>query len=297
MADLPSPTNVLLSVVGNLDDPAFHECRLLATAISEEFAPVTLDVRALVETDYQDFLSKITKQIGGPAYNHKSSPFVYYNGCNYVGGVVEFRRWARKVYETALDNEQSVYDDIASKAQESWMRDSKNSFCYMEVQIVGEEQPSKVLIEMYDDLCPNTCDNFRRLCTGQSGRSYIGSPFHRVMKNGYVQGGDIDGGRGDGGDSASGGSFADEGFAVSHGRAGIVSMANTGPHSNKSQFFVTLKDMSWLDQKCVAFARVVFGMDVFSRINNLPEENQRPKELPTIVGAGVEEINSREDTK
>ena len=248
MADLPAPINVLLSVVGNLDDPAFHECRLLATAISEEFAPVTLDVKALVETDYQDFLSKITKQIGGPAYNHKSSPFVYYNGCNYVGGVVEFRRWARKVYETALDNEQSVYDDIASKAKESWMRDSKNSFCYMEVQIVGEEQPSKVLIEMYDDLCPNTCDNFRRLCTGQSGRSYIGSPFHRVMKNGYVQGGDIDGGRGDGGDSASGGSFADEGFAVSHGCAGIVSMANTGPHSNKSQFFVTLKDMSWLDR-------------------------------------------------
>ena len=61
MADLPSPTNVLLSVVGNLDDPAFHECRLLATAISEEFAPVTLDVRALVETDYQDFLSNHNK--------------------------------------------------------------------------------------------------------------------------------------------------------------------------------------------------------------------------------------------
>ena len=128
---------------------------------------------------------------------------------------------------------------------------------------------------MYDDLCPNTCDNFRRLCTGQSGRSYVDALSSRFEK-GYVQGGDIDGGRG-GGDSASGGSFPDEGFAVSHGRAGIVSMANTGPHSNKSQFFVTLKDMSWLDQKCVAFARVVFGMDVFSRINDLPEENQGPR--------------------
>ena len=102
MADLPEVTNVLLSVVGNLDDPAFHECRLLATAISEEFAPVTLEIKALVETDYLDFLQKITKEIGGDAYNHKSSPFVYYNGCNYVGGVVKFRKWARKVYEIAI---------------------------------------------------------------------------------------------------------------------------------------------------------------------------------------------------
>ena len=297
MADLPEVTNVLLSVVGNLDDPAFHECRLLATAISEEFAPVTLEIKALVETDYLDFLQKITKEIGGDAYNHKLSPFVYYNGCNYVGGVVEFRKWARKVYEIALDNEQSIYDEIASKAKDSWMKNSNNSFCYMDVQIVGEPQPTRVLIEMYDDLCPNTCDNFRRLCTGQSGRSYVGSPFHRVMKDGYVQGGDIDGGRGDGGDSASGGTFADEGFAVSHGRAGIVSMANVGPHTNKSQFFVTLKNMSWLDKKCVAFARVVFGMGVFNQINNLPEENQRPKELPSIVAAGIEEVKTREDTK
>eukprot|EP00943_MAST-04B_sp_MAST-4B-sp1_P008347 g8347.t1 len=297
MADLPGATNVLLAVYGNLDDPAFHECRLLATAISEEFAPVTLDIKALVETDYLDFLQKKRKEIGADAYNHNSSPFVYYNGCNYIGGVIEFRKWARKVYEIALDNEQSVYDEIGAKAKDTWMKNSNNSFCYLEVQLVGEPQPSKVLIEMYDDLCPNTCDNFRRLCTGQSGRSYVGSPFHRVMKDGYVQGGDIDGGRGDGGDSASGGSFADEGFAVSHGRAGIVSMANTGPHTNKSQFFVTLKDMAWLDKKCVAFARVVFGMEVFNKINNLPEENQRPKELPKIVSAGIEEKKNREDTK
>ena len=63
-------------------------------------------------------------------------------------------------------------------------------------------------------------------------------------------------------------------------------MANTGPHTNKSQFFVTLKDMSWLDQKFVAFGRVVFGMSVFKRINSLPAENQRPLQLPRIVGGG-----------
>ena len=74
-------------------------------------------------------------------------------------------------------------------------------------------------------------------------------------------------------------------------------MANVGPHTNKSQFFVTLKNMSWLDKKCVAFARVVFGMGVFNQINNLPEENQRPKELPSIVAAGIEEVKTREDTK
>ena len=69
------------------------------------------------------------------------------------------------------------------------------------------------------------------------------------------------------------------------------------PYMNKSQFFVTLKNMSWLDKKCVAFARVVFGMGVFNQINNLPEENQRPKELPSIVVAGIEEVKTREDMK
>jgi peptidyl-prolyl cis-trans isomerase-like 6 len=284
---------VLLSVVGNLDDPGFHQCRLLAEAIADEFSPVSLDVRALVHTDYEDFVLAKSKELGAAgnaeAYNHTSSPFVFYNGCNYIGGVRELAVWARRVYDITINKDASEYEAIAKDTKANFMQESKSSFCYIDVGLEEEEAPQRVTIELYDDVCPKTCDNFRNLCSGKTGRSYAGSPFHRVMKDGYVQGGDIDGGRGDGGESSAGDPVPDEGFSVSHGKSGIVSMANTGAHSNKSQFFVTLKDMSWLDQKFVAFGRVVFGMNVFKRINALPVENQRPLQLPRIVGGGVEE--------
>ena len=210
--------NVLLSVVGKLDDPGFHQCRLLAEAIAEEFSPVTLDVRALVHTDYEDFLLTKSKELGSAgnadAYNHTSSPFVFYNGCNYIGGVRELTIWARRVYDIIVAKDASEYNNIAIQAKADFMKTSKCSFCYIDVAFEGEEDPQRVTIELYDDVCPKTCSNFRDLCLGKSGRSYVGSPFHRVMKDGYVQGGDIDEGRGDGGDSAAGGNLPDEGFSI-----------------------------------------------------------------------------------
>jgi|EP00505_MAST-04D_sp_SCG-Rhode-Island_P002747 peptidyl-prolyl cis-trans isomerase-like 6 len=287
-------TNVLLSIVGNLDDADFHKCRILGEAIEEEFSPVTLDVQAMTHTDYEDFKTAKSKELGGAAYEHNTSPFIYYNGCNYIGGVQEFQTWARRVYEIQVERPSSEYEEIAYNTKNQFMADSKSSFCYLDVQLEGQTS-ERVTIELYDYVCPKTCENFRRLCTGENGRSYTGSPFHRVMKNGYVQGGDIDGGRGDGGNSAAGGSLPDEGFSILHDKSGIVSMANTGPHSNKSQFFVTLKALKFLDKRCVAFGRVVFGMSVFNAINNLPAENQRPLKLPQIVGGGC--VEPKVDTK
>ena len=120
---------VLLSVVGNLDDPGFHQCRLLAEAIADEFSPVSLDVRALVHTDYEDFVLAKSKELGAAgnaeAYNHTSSPFVFYNGCNYIGGVRELAVWARRVYDITINKDASEYEAIAKDTKANFMQESK----------------------------------------------------------------------------------------------------------------------------------------------------------------------------
>ena len=167
------------------------------------------------------------------------------------------------------------------------MINREHPFCYLDVSINGDV-PRRVVVELFDSVCPNTCKNFIDLCTGENGVSYAGSPFHRVVPGGWVQGGDIEGGSGSGGVAAAGGTFADECFAIKHSRPGILSMANKGdPHSNGSQFFVTLAPLKWLDCKFVAFGRVVSGLRVFRQIEKQKLNNERPVEPCIIVGCGM----------
>ncbi|CAM4533077.1 unnamed protein product, partial [Lepidochelys olivacea] len=132
-------------------------------------------------------------------------------------------------------------------------------FVYLDIAI--QEQPTGTLLfELYSDMCPKTCENFRSLCTGEAGTSRSGleltykeSVFHRLVKNGWIQGGDITAGRGDGGESIYGPTFEDENFSIPHNKKGILGMANKGRHSNGSQFYITLQPTPYMDKKYVAF--------------------------------------------
>jgi cyclophilin family peptidyl-prolyl cis-trans isomerase len=146
---------------------------------------------------------------------------------------------------------------------------------------------------VFDDVCPKTTENFLALCTGEKGVSasgttlcYRNTPVHRVQAGGWVQAGDIVTGRGDSGESIFGATFPDEGFTVKHDGAGILSMANHGPHSNSSQFLVTLDALPWLDGRQVAFGRVVTGMRIFRVIAKAPLKNGRPVDPVLIVSCG-----------
>ncbi|KAF0930436.1 hypothetical protein E2562_032777 [Oryza meyeriana var. granulata] len=142
---------------------------------------------------------------------------------------------------------------------------------------IGGERVGRVVIELFADKLPATAENFRRLCTGErsarSGKNnlhYKGSTFHRVVPGFMCQGGDITAGNGTGGESALEGAgryFNDEGFGVKHDGPGVVSMANAGPNTNGSQFFITIDRAPWLDGRHVAFGRVVDGMDVLRAVD------------------------------
>uniref|UniRef100_A0A3B3UYE1 Peptidyl-prolyl cis-trans isomerase n=1 Tax=Poecilia latipinna TaxID=48699 RepID=A0A3B3UYE1_9TELE len=257
-----------IEIVGVIKDPNFHAARSIAEGLKQQFPDDLLDpvIVPLLEFDWHEYLCKKKRELRGDVWEYPSNVICFLNGV-LLGNEKQLASWAENQWNFTLAHPEDFYTAITED----------------------------MFLDLFSDVCPKTSENFEALCTGERGLSesglplhYKGSLFHRIVPNGWVQGGDISpNSRGDGGESIYGPTFEDESFAISHSKRGTLGMANKGPHTNGSQFYITLQPAPWMDKTYVAFGRVIEGVEVLKKLEESKTSNERPKYECRVSACGV----------
>ena len=164
---------------------------------------------------------------------------------------------------------------------------------YFDVEI-GGEAAGRITFGLFGDVVPKTAKNFATLCDGSAGTGNSGKPlhykdssFHRIIPGFMAQGGDFTSGDGRGGESIYGAKFADENFDLNHDKPYLLSMANAGPNTNGSQFFITFKETPWLNGRHTVFGEVLEGFDVVDKLEKIGSGSGATSKKAKITDSGI----------
>ncbi|EHB08354.1 Peptidyl-prolyl cis-trans isomerase-like 6 [Heterocephalus glaber] len=234
--------------------------------------PLQVKVVGLFKSSSFQIAKIMAEELKGEIWEYSSHVMCFLND-QLLGDALDLQRWAQKVWDVVDVKPTALYEALTLDYSTKFLRDTKAT--------------------LYCDTCPKTCRNFQTLCTGKAGFSqrgirlhYKGSIFHRVVQNGWIQGGDIVAGKGNDGESIYGPTFEDENFSIPHNKRGVLGMVNKGCHSNGSQFYITLQATPYLDRKYVAFGQLIEGTEVLKQLELVPTENERPVQICSITDSG-----------
>lgn len=289
------------SVFGSVHDPDLYFCRHISERIQKVDSNVTLSFVGVLELEFQTKLDELKKQQPGDLFDYSFCHICMRDG-KVVGSLMDLVDIAIKEYgieDAEIANTMLFGKEAIVKTSEA-LQLSGRPAAFLELFEAStnareDEVYGKLVIELFDDICPKACENFMKLCTGETGLAdgvnlnYQNCPFHRLVTDGWIQSGDIVDGSGKNSKSVFGDFFEDESFSVEFGasRGGIVGYSNSGPHSNGSQFFITLGPCEWMNCTKVGFGRLVQGYDVLKKLNSAPSKNQRPSPKVYIGSCGL----------
>ncbi|KAF6023814.1 PPIL6 [Bugula neritina] len=293
-----SDNKIQIEVFGLLADLKYQIARCCAEDLYEKDAS-TFSVPAIngmLEFQWKEFLNTQKRKLKNETWVFKDHSMIFCNG-QLIGGPEEFIAWAETHHNYELFRPMTLYQTLAKQQYASHMNQQGRVHCYLSISI-DNEPAGELVIELYSDKVPKTCENFRALCTGEKGTSeqtdyplnYQSSLLHRIVPKGWVQGGDLwPPHKGNGGESIYGSVFEDESFVIPHNARGVVGMASKGRHTNGSQFYICLQPTPWMDTKYVAFGQIVEGTETLEKIEQVQTFNERPMKDIKITECGVHE--------
>uniref|UniRef100_UPI00358F2028 probable inactive peptidyl-prolyl cis-trans isomerase-like 6 n=1 Tax=Myxine glutinosa TaxID=7769 RepID=UPI00358F2028 len=276
-----------LQVFGLVSRDAFHRTGRVAQDLFFQLPGLFSkpNITAMLEMDWITHVQSQQKELGGDLWAFTGDSICFLDG-RFLGSDLDLLRWAGRHFDYEQSHEHLTTEADKGKAYTTHLEKTKNMYVSMDIDI-GGDPAGKIVFELFTDICPKTCDNFISLCVGQTaGLHYAGSSIHRVVPDGWLQGGDIVSGKGNRGQSVFGGDFEDENFIVRHHSRGMLGMVNHGRNTNNSQFYITFRPAHWLDRKYVAFGRVVEGVQTMDRLQVVQLRNERPVRECTIASCG-----------
>uniref|UniRef100_A0A8C9AQT4 Probable inactive peptidyl-prolyl cis-trans isomerase-like 6 n=1 Tax=Prolemur simus TaxID=1328070 RepID=A0A8C9AQT4_PROSS len=289
----PPEQPLQVKVVGLFKSSSFQMAKSTAECLKHNHPSKFEDpiIVPLQEFGWDQYLLEKKRELKNETWEYSSYVICFVND-QFLGDAFDMQKWAHKVWDEVDFKPSALYEALTLDYSAKFLRDTKHDFVFLDIAI-NFSSVGRLIFELYCDVCPRTCKNFQVLCTGKEGFSqsgvrlhYKGTIIHRVVRNGWIQGGDIVHGKGDNGESIYGPIFEDENFSILHNKRGVLGMANRGRHSNGSQFYITLQAAPYLDRKYVAFGQLVEGTEVLKQLELVPTENERPIHTCLITDSG-----------
>ncbi|XP_070191349.1 probable inactive peptidyl-prolyl cis-trans isomerase-like 6 [Littorina saxatilis] len=284
-----------VEVYGLLNDINYVRARCCAEDIYKKFPEKFEEPKTvgMLQFEWDMYIDAKKRELRGESWQFDEKSISFVDG-ELVGGPEDFILWARRKHNFEEFRPMPLYVTLTEEGYKGHLNSKNHEYVYLDISI-GDEDAGRLVIELFSDRVPKTCANFKYLCTGEKGTSeesgyklaYVNSIFHRIVRNGWIQGGDIYHGRGNGGESVYGPVFEDENFSVPHDRRGMLGMANKTRHTNQSQFYITLQPTPWMDAKYIAFGQVIEGTDTLRKMEMQDTMNERPVADIKIRECGV----------